>query len=179
MYVERIFRTISVSAAIVLLLAFPVSASPTSLMQLPAQFRGGVVYLQAALNDQTPVWMKVDLRANESSLSPTVMRAIKPDGTAKADKTPRESQFATMSVALGPIAIGDVSFKLLNSSDSVGPDGEALAGTLGGSFVGDRILIIKYREREVWISAPISAGAAESTPPRVVTPVSLALESQF
>ena len=104
---------------------------------------------------------------------------MKPGGTAMADKTPKESQFTTMSVALGPIVIGDVNFKLLNASDSVGPEGEALAGTLGGSFLGDRILIIKNREREVWISAPIPAGTAESGPARAVTSVSLALGSQF
>jgi hypothetical protein len=179
MYIARIFHSISVSAVILLLLTFPASASPTSLMQLRAQFRGGEVYLQVALNDQVPVWMKVDLRANGSSLSPAVSRAIKPGGIAMADKTPRESQFTTMSVALGPTVIGDLNFKLLNASDSVGPEGKAFAGTLGGSFLGDRILIIKYREREVWISAPIPAGAAEGTPPRVVPPVSLALESQF
>ena len=179
MYVARIVRTISVSAAILLLLAFPVSASPTSLMQLPAQFRGGEVYLQVVLNDQAPTWMKVDLGANGSSLSPAVLSAMKPGGTAMAEKTPRASQFTTMSVALGPIVIGDVSFKLLSSSDGAGPDGEALAGTLGGSFLGDRILIIKNREREVWISAPIPASGSKGTPSRVATSVSLALESQF
>lgn len=179
MYMARICRLVSVSAAILLLQAFPASASPTGLMQLPARFWGGEVYLQVALNEHTPVWMKVDLRAEGSWLSPAVLRVIKGDGIAKPDESARQPQTVTISAALGPIAIGDVNFRLLSSSDRVGPDGEALAGTLGGSFLGDRILIIKYRERQVWISAPIPAGAVNSTPPRVVTAVSLALGSEF
>ena len=133
-------------------LAAPAMASAAPPIQVPASFRGGDVYLKVSLNGAAPVWMKFDIGAADSSLVSAYVH-----GDARTA--------ARMTVTLGAMTLPGVFFDLSNAAMGAAPDGTAIAGKLGQAWLGRRMVEVRYREHEVWLSAPID----DEAPPRPVT----------
>ncbi|HXC55380.1 MAG TPA: hypothetical protein VNU97_08805 [Rhizomicrobium sp.] len=139
--VRKPFHLLAVLAALALSGA---GASAADLTRLPARFLGHDVYLQVRLNGAAPVWMKFDVGAAESSVSAATIA-----GDAR--------HAARVSVQLGPVALPGVYFDVAATEPGLAPDGTPLAGRLGEDSLGDRILVIRYRDRTAWLSPPVSS----------------------
>ena len=135
---HRFLQVLTVVAA--LLASAAASAAPATLV--PASFRGGEVYLKVRLNGAAPVWMRFDIGADDSSLASAYVQ-----GDAR--------KAARMTVALGSVTLPGIFFDLSKTAVSVAPDGLAVAGTLGQAWLGNRMMEVRYRQHEVWLSAPI------------------------
>ena len=133
-------------------LAAPAMAFAAPPIQVPASFRGGDVFLKVSLNGAAPVWMKFDIGAAESSLVSSYVH-----GDARAA--------ARMTVTLGAVTLPGIFFDLSKAASGVAPDGTPIVGKLGQAWLGRRMVEVRYREHEVWLSAPID----EVAPPRAVT----------
>lgn len=123
-------------------LVLPAMAVAAPLTSLPASFRGSDVYLKVSLNGAAPVWMKFDIGAAESSLASAYVH-----GDARTA--------ARMTVTLGSVTLPGIFFDLSNAAPGVAPDGTPIAGKLGQDWLGRRMVEVRYREHEVWLSAPI------------------------
>ena len=115
---------------------------PASVTALPASFRGHDVFLKVRLNGGAPVWMKFDIGAAGSSLTSAYVH-----GDAR--------RAARMSVTLGAVTLPGVFFDLSKSPAGLAPDGSIVAGRLGQDWLGNRMVEVRYRQHEVWMSAPI------------------------
>ncbi len=131
-------RRLALAAAA--LVALGGTAAAAQMARIPASFRGDDVYLQVSLNGGAPVWMKFDVGAATSVLA----GATRP---------------AQLSVAAGPAALERVRFRPSAVPGGLAPDGTPLAGRLGEDCLGDRVLVIRKREHEVWLSPPIDTSA--------------------
>ena len=123
-------------------LAVPAMAFAAPPIQVPASFRGSDVYLKVSLNGSAAVWMKFDIGAAESSLTSAYVH-----GDARTA--------ARMTVTLGSVTLPGIFFDLSNAAPGVAPDGTPIAGKLGQDWLGRRMVEVRYREHEVWLSAPI------------------------
>jgi|SRR5581483_3381858 len=132
-----------VMAAVAMLAAIPaVSAEP---VQIPAKFEGNAVYLQVRLNDGAPVWMRFDVGASDSVLSPA--------GGATLAKA------SVADVKLGPVDLQHVYFDRDQPVAATGPDGQAVAGRLGEDALGNRVLIVRYADKKVFLSEPVQTAS--------------------
>jgi hypothetical protein len=125
-------------------------AAPAALTQLPARFEGKNVFLQVSLNGGTPVWMKFEAGTSESSVSADYLKKIAPG----ANNSP------VLNVKIGPVALNGVQFALDRPTPAAGPGGSVLAGRLGEDSLGDRVLMIRYAKRQVFLSPPIDTAGA-------------------
>ena len=123
-------------------LAAPAVASAAPPIQVPASFRGGDVYLKVRLNGAAPVWMRFDIGADESSLASAYVQ-----GDAR--------KAARMTVTLGTVTMPGIFFDLSKAALGVAPDGTPIVGRLGQAWLGRRMVEVRYREHQVWLSAPI------------------------
>jgi hypothetical protein len=128
-------------------------ARAAELTRLPARVEGHDVYLQVRLAGGAPVWMKFDVGAGRSTLA-----------------APQSASLgALVGVSLGSVALAPVRFETKSASAAAGPDGAPLAGHLGEDSLGDRVLVIEYAKREVYISPPIDTSAVPLPPPERTT----------
>ena len=134
----------AVRALIVLAaLAMPaLAAEPPAAVRVPAAFRGNDVYLRVRLDGGAPVWMRFDVGVSESSLAPAFAGGN--SGSA-----------ARMTVRVGALTVPGVLFHLAKPPAGRAPDGGALAGRLGQDWLGTRMVELRYREHEVWMSEPV------------------------
>lgn len=93
--------------------------------------------------------MKLDLAAKGSTMAPSLVRSLETTAAGDAGATLRTD------IGLGNITLPGVAFDSRRSTDWVGPDNTS-PGELGEDFLGDRILVIKTREQQVWISPPVT-----------------------
>ena len=123
-------------------LAAPAAAFAAPPIPVPASFRGSDVYLKVSLNGAAPVWMKFDIGAADSSLASAYVH-----GDARAA--------ARMTVTLGTVTMPGIFFDLSKAGMGVAPDGIPIVGKLGQAWLGRRMVEVRYREHQVWLSAPI------------------------
>ncbi len=132
-------RTVRALAALVLLGAATAGAATAApgLQQVPAAFRGNDLFLKVSLNGAAPVWLIFDANAYASTLG----------AGAHAGR---------MTVKLGAVALQPVAFDIAKAPQS--PRGLTVVGRLGRDSLGDRMLIIRTREHQVWLSPPVDTG---------------------
>ena len=86
--------------------------------------------------------MRFDVGASGSSLAPTLAGG--------------DSRRATrMTVQVGALTVPGVTFNFSKPPAGRAPDGSALAGRLGQDWLGTRMVELRYREHEVWMSEPV------------------------
>jgi hypothetical protein len=135
-------RTLQLLAvAVALCAAAPAAAKPV-LTRLPAEFRGGDVFLRVDLNGRK-LWLKLDISGAPSSLSPQAAATLGLGAARNAD------------LQIGAVGFSSVAFRREAGETCTGPDGAPLAGVLGEDFLGDRPLWIDTIHRQVWISPPV------------------------
>lgn len=153
-------RTVRAFATLALLAAASTGTAMAApkLEEVPAAFRGNDVFLKVSLNGAAPVWLKFDANANESALA---------SGYLPGDSRAAARMAARMTVKLGAVALPAVFFDIAKAPAS--PGGLAVAGRLGRDSFGDRMLIIRTREHQVWLSPPVDTGPSPDDPVRTAS----------
>ena len=129
--------------AVCLAAVFAAPAGAAELTRIPARVQGHDVYLQVRLDGGAPVWMKFDVGADHSSLAAAAQRPA--------------------SISVGGVALAPVRFGAA-APTAPGPDGAPLAGHLGEDSLGDRVLVIRYAARAVYLSPPIDTASVPLPP---------------
>jgi hypothetical protein len=145
--VRKAIHVLTLMAALLAPLVAVAAGPPAGVTVLPAVFRGNDIYLNVRLNNGAPVWMKFDIGAPGSSIAAAYIK-----GDAR--------RAARMTMTLGAVTLPGIYFDLAKSPIGVAPDGGVLAGRLGRNWLGDRMIVVRHREHEVWLSAPIDTSGS-------------------
>jgi len=153
-------RTVRVLATLAILTAATAGAATAApkLEQIPAAFRGNDLFLKVSLNGAAPVWLKFDANANDSALTP---------GCLPGDSRSAARAAARMPVKLGAVALPAVFFDIAGAPAS--PHGLTVVGRLGRDSFGNRMLIVRPRQHQVWLSPPVDTGASPDAPLRTAS----------
>ncbi|MFZ6876305.1 aspartyl protease family protein [Undibacterium sp. Di27W] len=124
---------------------------------LPSVFRKGNVYIKVSINSHPDAWMILDTGSSNSMIDPAYAKLIELKLTVKAETTDGfgSTKMETFDTDTVHLRVGDeeermVPFESIALGGMMGPDGVAVAGILGYSFLEKKSIVIDYKHEEVY-----------------------------
>lgn len=139
----------SLLAVFLFLTACAATPQTSAVVDLPATFSNGSVFVKVSVNGAPEVWMQLDNGTTPSAIDLDYARSLGLDlrpgaGSGTGIGSGTFSFYNTSAYLTAGAASRHIGFAAVALQGMAGPDGKPLAGVLGYSFLAGQIAVIDY-----------------------------------